>query len=901
MLKKVIMILLLALSILFFAPQTYAAEDIDFEEIFSQHKSVMLIIHPITGDIYYANQAAADFYGYPLEVLLNMTIDQINILTPEEIAAERLKALEEERNFFIFKHRLANGDIRIVYVYAYPITINEETYLFSMIVDQTEYLRLQNNEKKLIYFVIGLLSLMMITSTSGIVFIIKRNLKLKESEQRFEALHNASFGGIAIHDQGIILECNQGLSTITGYSKKELMGMNGLLLIESSQRDFVLNNIKQGVETSYESIGIRKDGEIYPLRLEARNIPYKDKRVRVTEFRDMTEIKRQEEEKDKIEKQWGKLIEELPLGFNLRELVFDENGHPIDYRFLMINDMYETITGLKRADIIGKTAYEVLPDIESTWISQYADVVLKGQTVTIEDYSKGLGKYFRVVAYPYKDNQFVVIAHDITERKKNEEEIIKNAAEKTRIISNLPGVSYKCKFDDKWTMLFISDACESLTGYTAFELIQNNVISYNDLIVPKYRDYLMNQWIQSRNLNQQCNEEYEIIKKDGSKVWIWEQGVTFFQDNQWFIEGFLMDITDRVLNKEKILYASKHDFLTGLPNRRYFDEVISEFDQPDNYPLIISMVDIDGLKVINDTYGHAVGDETIVKIAQFLQDHFCDNQFVARIGGDEFIVVSKKTDLTKFRQLRNEVLGQISKQTMLDIPVSLSFGIASKTKESESIKDVIIKAENDMYSKKILHNESSRNQVIVALFNSLKEKYEEERVHSDRVSRYCLLMGEKLELSKNDILELEFAGLIHDIGKITIPDSILKKPGKLTEEEWTIMKTHTTNGYQILRSADKYSRLADYALTHHERWDGKGYPKGIKEDEIPLFSRIICICDAFEAMTSDRPYRKALPVEIAVEELLRCAGSQFDPSLVDLFIKEIINEEYADYLIPKEN
>jgi diguanylate cyclase (GGDEF)-like protein/PAS domain S-box-containing protein len=891
----------LIFSIFLITPKTYAAEDIDFEEIFNQHKSVMLIIHPITGDIYYANQSAADFYGYSLEVLLEMKIDQINTLSPNEVAAERLKALEEERNFFIFKHRLANGDIKTVHVYSYPITINEETYLFSIIVDQTDYLLQQNREKTLILIVILMLTLGIITTTTGILFIIKRNKNLKESKKRFEVLHNASFGGIAVHDQGIILECNQGLSNITGYTKDELIGMNGLLLIEPNQRDFVMSQIKHGYELPYESQGIRKNGEIYPVRLEARNIPYNGKAVRVTEFRDIAEIKKQEEEKTKLEKQWGKLIEELPLGFNLRELIFDEKGKPVDYKFLSINDMYEEITGLKTSEIIGKTAHEVLPDIESTWIDQYAEVVLKGKTVVIEDFSRALGKYFRVIAYPYKEDQFVVIVDDITERKEIEEEIIRNEAEMTRIISNLPGVSYKCKFDDSWTMIFMSDACESLTGYTPSELIDNSVISFNDLIVPKYRKYLMEQWIKSRELNQPCNVEYELVKKDGSKIWIWEQGVTFFESDQWFIEGFLMDITDRKLSEEKILYASKHDFLTGLPNRRYFDEKIIELDQPKNYPIIISMIDIDGLKVINDTFGRHSGDEIILKVSQILCKIFCNHAFVARIGGDEFIVVSTKTDVTNFKQMRNEVLEHISTQKILEIPISLSFGMAVKTIDFESINDVIIKAENDMYSKKILHNESSRNQVIVALFNSLKEKYEDERIHSDRVSHYCLMMGEKLNLTKNEILELEFAGLIHDIGKITIPDSILKKPGKLTEDEWTIMKTHTTHGYQILRSADKYSKLADYALTHHERWDGKGYPKGIKEEEIPLFSRIICICDAFEAMTSDRPYRKALPVESAIEELIRCSGSQFDPYLVNLFVKKVLIDEYPNHENSKEN
>jgi HD-GYP domain-containing protein (c-di-GMP phosphodiesterase class II) len=196
-----------------------------------------------------------------------------------------------------------------------------------------------------------------------------------------------------------------------------------------------------------------------------------------------------------------------------------------------------------------------------------------------------------------------------------------------------------------------------------------------------------------------------------------------------------------------------------------------------------------------------------------------------------------------------------------------------------------------MYSKKTLHNQSSRNQVITALFNSLKEKYNEERIHSDRVSQYCLAMGKKMNLTYSEVLELELAGRMHDIGKITIPDHILKKPGKLTEDEWQVMKSHTTNGYQILRSADKYSRLADYALTHHERWDGKGYPKGLKQEEIPFFSRIIGICDAYEAMTSDRPYRKAMSKEYAINELKNCSGSQFDPHLVKIFIDEVLVED----------
>ncbi len=170
---------------------------------------------------------------------------------------------------------------------------------------------------------------------------------------------------------------------------------------------------------------------------------------------------------------------------------------------------------------------------------------------------------------------------------------------------------------------------------------------------------------------------------------------------------------------------------------------------------------------------------------------------------------------------------------------------------------------------------------------ALTDKYKEEKLHSERVSRLCRKMGEALKLSEENIKELELAGLVHDIGKIAIPDAILYKPMKLNPEEFNILKNHTEVGYQILKEADEYSRLADYAKYHHERMDGLGYPSGLKGECIPYFARIICIADAFEAMTANRPYRRAQSTEFAINELRRYAGIQFDAKLVDTFIHEV--------------
>lgn len=186
---------------------------------------------------------------------------------------------------------------------------------------------------------------------------------------------------------------------------------------------------------------------------------------------------------------------------------------------------------------------------------------------------------------------------------------------------------------------------------------------------------------------------------------------------------------------------------------------------------------------------------------------------------------------------------------------------------------------------KLVEGVSARNHTIKAILTTLTEKHELERINSERVSNICYMIGEKMGLNKDSLKELKLSGLFHDIGKISIPDSILFKPDKLSKEEYEIIKDHTKNGYQILRAADAYSDFAEHALYHHEKMDGSGYPDGLKGKDIPLFARIISVADAYEAMTSDRPYRKALPIEKAMQELETFKGTQFDKKIVDIFIQ----------------
>lgn len=352
--------------------------------------------------------------------------------------------------------------------------------------------------------------------------------------------------------------------------------------------------------------------------------------------------------------------------------------------------------------------------------------------------------------------------------------------------------------------------------------------------------------------------------------------------------GIHIDITQIKRHEERLEYISYHDHLTHLFNRRYFFEYLKSIDQPGHLPIGLTMIDLNGLKLINDAFGNLSGDEVLKLVAHSLGLVAGEYGLLARIGGDEFMIVTLGLGEEQIDRMRRRILKTVSRLYYENVSLTVALGYALKTREDQELAEVFKKAEQEMFKRKILDERSVVNHSIRGILETLTEKYTEEKLHSERVSHLCALMGAVLGLEQDDIQELELAGLVHDIGKISIPDEILDKPGKLTEEEFDILRQHTRTGYQILRAADEFTDLAIYALSHHERYDGRGYPKGLKGEEISYFARIIAIADAYEAMTADRSYRRAMSPSAAIEELRRYSGTQFDPSLVDLFIDAVI-------------
>ncbi|HCX64940.1 MAG TPA: hypothetical protein DHN33_06995 [Eubacteriaceae bacterium] len=293
------------------------------------------------------------------------------------------------------------------------------------------------------------------------------------------------------------------------------------------------------------------------------------------------------------------------------------------------------------------------------------------------------------------------------------------------------------------------------------------------------------------------------------------------------------------------------------------------------------------MKLTNDAFGHQMGDQLLKAVAHLLKENCRADDIIARMGGDEFCILLPKTDEEETKRIIKRIVEKASKVNLESVIVSLAIGYAIKDDSNRSIRSVMLQADNNMYKDKLKQGKIMRNKTIETVLKNINNKYDAEQIHTERVSQYCQEIGKELGFDDEKIENLKTAGVLHDIGKIMIPPELLNKPGKLTNEEYEIIKKHPETSYQILKSVDEYAGLAENVLYHHERMDGKGYPEGLKGDEIPINARIIAVADAYEAMTANRPYHKPMSKQEALEELERCSGTQFDPKIVKAFVQRM--------------
>lgn len=335
----------------------------------------------------------------------------------------------------------------------------------------------------------------------------------------------------------------------------------------------------------------------------------------------------------------------------------------------------------------------------------------------------------------------------------------------------------------------------------------------------------------------------------------------------------------------RIEYLSYHDQLTGLYNRRFFEAELQRLDTGRNLPFSLAMADVNGLKLTNDAFGHAAGDQLLISVGEIFARECRADEIIARIGGDEFVILFPKTSEQDAKAIIRRIQKAIESVETDKIVLSVSMGLGTKTSADQPIHEVLIRAEENMYRKKLVESQSMRNETIRVILKTLGEKSAREKEHSINVSRITRKIGQALELDRETMGELEAASLMHDIGKIAVSEAILNKAGPLTVPEREEMRKHPEVGYQVLKSADAYTALAEIVLSHHERWDGSGYPRGLKGADVPYLARIIAVADALETMTTGHRGRSAMDAQSAAAELERCAGTQFDPEIVAVAVR----------------
>ena len=713
-----------------------------------------------------------------------------------------------------------------------------------------------------------------------------RNNSYFKGEVFYETLFEQSPAGIAVQGlDGRVVRANRTFCEMFGYSPEEVEGvdLDRLVAVEPDLADLaseLSRTVLRGEDSVVESTRSRKDGSRFPVLIRGVPIRQEGKVAAVYAiYEDITVRKKAEADLRRERAHFERIMLDSPDGI----VVFNRDG-----MVMKANPAFERLFGIEPGEAEGKPLCDIVGSGESRQeVLKNIDRLKNEGFVDIETrrYRKD-GKELFVSARGAHIllnggvREFLGIYRDISEKKRFEEELATEKSYFENLFSGNPLAVVLV--DSSGIIQRVNEAFEELFGYGKGECIGK---ALDSLIVPegKFEDaaHLTVEVAQGRRLKAERIRQ----RKDGTLIDVQISAVSFSGiAGQAVVYAIYQDITERKLLEEHTRFLSYHDSLTGLYNQAFIEEEIQRLDTPRQLPISVIMADLDNLKLVNDAFGHMEGDKLILEAGNMLRSCCRQEDIVARCGGDEFILLLPGTSSADAKTICDRIRRGCENQGGRLISLSLAVGTATKEDVTEDFLHILKKADDDMYLDKLLRSDRSREDIFRRL-EAFLESDHRRKTHIEGLSGLAVRFGEYLSMRKGDVEKLRLLARYHDVGLIPVPADILYRDGPLDPEEMEMIRKHPERGYHIAKNLPAIAPVAEGILSHQETFDGRGYPRRLSGEDIPLHARIIHLLCAYEVMTGWRPYGPVLTGEEALEEIEAKAGSQFDPRLAGLFKK----------------
>jgi len=868
-----------------------------------------------TGTYVEVNKAFTDLLGFCQEEAIGKTSTELGIFSPDYLKKLYAKIANKDKVINLpAVLKTKNGQIKHVLLSAENISIHGRKYRFTSVNDITtvehakQLLRKKNNKLKAALNELKSANTELFSSRQEIT---EREKALKLSEKRFRALFenlNSSFSLYeAVLDENgqpedyRYLELNPEYERAIGVKAGNLIGRT-LLEVFPATENVWLEAFKKvyitGVPARIEDYS-KEVNKYFEL------IIYSPQEGQIALLgSDITERKIAEQELQKSRLELREVIEFSQSANYKRNLITGK----YDY----LSPVIEKLTGylpdefkkMSREETLKKVHPDDLPLVLNA-IKEYLSSPTGNDAVEFRLLCRD-GNYHwfsdRTVLAKDETGKPAFLFGFITniDSRKNLEIKLKESENRLKIATDGAGIGL-WDWNIKDGNYVYNEQWAEMLGYTIEELSPTGIDIWNRLAHPddiKKSDETLNKVFSGELELYEC--EVRMKHKNGKWVWVLDCGKVIEWDEKKRpirMAGTHVNINRLKKAEEALLHLSYHDKLTGLYNRTFFEEEKKRLDTSRQLPISVIMGDLNGLKVINDAFGHAEGDRIIKEASEIFKRACRAEDIIARWGGDEFVILLPKTPVSNLEEILERIKTECKKTQNQKIPLSISLGAATKESSSQSIDAVIIDSESNMYKNKLVEKESTASSIMAALEAALYEKSNETAEHTARIKELAIKLGKYIKLSSNQLDELSLLAALHDIGKVAIPEAILRKKSRLTNKEWEIVKRHPEIGFNVVQSSSQIAHVANAVLSCHEHWDGSGYPRGLKGESIPVTSRIILIADAFEVMTNGRTYEKPLSSREVIQELKTCAGTQFDPFLTERFIEVITdNTDMPDIL-----